>query len=435
MSTGPGRADEQPPTWLADWPRAFPRHDGNWTVSRGRAWGALEPERGRVWPALPTRDRRLPGIEPALAGGGSLVGYRVGRRAMVAADDRWIKVVRPSRLGRLAEVTRRVGAQLDGEGIAAPRVLADHGDGRVELSTVAGRSLNDLLRSLLHPAGPGGSGRAGSDTTTLEPIIDAVAGALARLHDLPIPDDEPGRPGGDEERRPDPPTRSLTLVARAEPAAADRLRHRLTGFDEPLRGGTRALVHGDLHDKNVLIGPGPAPAVGFIDLDGAGPGRAEDDVANLSVHLQLRALQSGAGVVAGLGLARRLVDAYARYRPIDGDRLEATERLTWFRLGCLYRFRASSRHLCARMIDLAGPDHHRVGVEVDSGQLAAPPPTSGERSTFGLLLAGGGCAVAKGEHDGHRSPAELALGHRERTAGTLGRPSGDGEPETGRPAS
>ena len=79
----------------------------------------------------------------------------------------------------------------------------------------------------------------------------------------------------------------------------------------------------------------------------------EDDVANLAVHVALRSLQAGESI--GRALTRRdvLIDSYSRHAPLDDERMAATEAAVWFRLACLYRYRAAGRPLLATMLGLA----------------------------------------------------------------------------------
>jgi len=120
---------------------------------------------------------------------------------------------------------------------------------------------------------------------------------------------------------------------------------------EILRSGT-AAVGSYVRDHLELDGDFGTVAVGQradLVLLGSNP---VEDVANLAVHLELRLLQAGrgAGSYSHRGLTEGLYRAYARRRPLDVDLLSCHERRTWFRLACLYRFRARSRHLVPSLL-------------------------------------------------------------------------------------
>lgn len=308
------------PPWMDHWPRSQPHPAKAWTVSGEGRFGALEPESGRVWPVVPRRDRRLPGLAAALDEGATLVGYRVGRRAVLRSGDRWTKVVRP---GRAAELAARHDFAFTAVALPTPEPIAITSDGRVVFTTVPGRALHEVIRR---------------EPASVSAWLPAVAAGLATLHhsDRFAPN-----------RTPDTPERSLRIVERGEPevlatfvAAAEDL--------PPREGGTPAMVHGDLHDKNILVADRHS-SVGLIDLDGVGWGVAEDDVANLAVHLELRALQLG--IATGPHEIRwftELLDAYPR--PLDVHRLEAARRHTYFRLAVLYRFRHPGRELSNELL-------------------------------------------------------------------------------------
>ncbi len=319
------------PAWMDRWPRCHPHPERAWTVSSAGRYGSLEPETGRVWPAVPRRDRRLPGLAAALDGGAALIGYRVGRRAVLRNEDRWIKVVRPSRVDSLL-LAHRFAADT-AFGYDVPKVLAADHDGRVTLSPLHGRSLHDIIATEPNAA-------AG--------LLPLVAEAMAGLHRCgsigSAGDRHPDTTGRLPRRRLDPPARSVRLVERAEPAVLGRFRF---GADclPPLIGGTPAVVHGDLHDKNILIssavGGEIGRRVGLIDLDGLGRGCAEDDVANLAAHLEWRTLQAGTMMAPPWG--EQLIAAYPGR--LDAERLAAARCHVYFRLAVLYRFRWPGRHM------------------------------------------------------------------------------------------
>ncbi len=331
-------SDLAAPAWLRAWPVAYVHRSRSWTVrSRsGTAWGALSPETGVVEPIEPADDRRLPGLVTALQSG-RLIGYRYRRRAIVRSDDGtvgdgYIKVLRPSRLEAVADTHRRLGdANLS---VRFPRVVSTHGDGRLQLEALPGSSLHDLIRSQHSP--------------DLMLPIERIAEALADLHQLQPASEPPARepvepPVGDTLE-----TWSAT-VGRADPDSALRLNlvaRRLPSLPQV----PEVLIHGDLHDKNVLLSD---HGVSLIDLDGVRLGSAEDELANLGVHLRLRCLQSGRPIATGRELTGRLYRRYRELRELSVDRLDAAEQHTWFRLAALYHFRLASRALVPTLLDLA----------------------------------------------------------------------------------
>ncbi|MDP8987759.1 MAG: phosphotransferase, partial [Actinomycetota bacterium] len=112
----------------------------------------------------------------------------------------------------------------------------------------------------------------------------------------------------------------------------DRVRAMLAGP----RPGPAALVHRDLHDKQVLVAP--AGDVGVLDLDTLAWGETALDVANLLVHLELRALQGGCPLSRAEVAAAAFLDGY-RPAPAVTARLGAFAASTRLRLACVYAFR------------------------------------------------------------------------------------------------
>jgi Ser/Thr protein kinase RdoA (MazF antagonist) len=273
------------------------------------------------------------------------VAYRVGRRAVVADRGRWVKVVRPSRLADLVAAHARLDSALGPIGVETPRVLAQADDGRLELSTVSGESLHRFLRTYGPQARPATNGEG-----PIEQALAEVARGLAALHGLPVEGHAPPDPSVST----DSVQRAIDWVARVEPATVDRLRSVAATLPQPPGGGPTSMIHGDLHDKNVFVGSDGR--VGLIDLDGVGLGSSIDDVANLAVHLELRAMQAGLDRSIGRTWSRCLTDAYARLRPLDADDLGIRRRHTWFRLAYLYRFRRPGRELTDRLLALAVDD-------------------------------------------------------------------------------
>lgn len=314
------------PSFMTDWPTAYPRARGNWTgLDTGGRWGDINPESGSARLVDPCKDMALPALESARHRG-TLAGYRVGRRAIVDTGDTFIKVVRPRRLPALLQTHRELPQCCPT--VAFPDVLASSDTGWIELSRAPGSSLHDLVRQ----PEPGG-------TNILHQAIDQIGVSLATLHGTDAPADR-------EPATVHRPHQWVQIVQRAEPDVAAELAPLAERLPE-LAPTQPTIVHGDLHDKNVFAS---SDGVALIDLDGVGVGVAEDDVANLGVHLELRALQAGRDQHIGQDQRTRLYAAYRTQRDLNLERLEAAERHTWFRLACLYRFRARSRHLSLELL-------------------------------------------------------------------------------------
>jgi aminoglycoside phosphotransferase (APT) family kinase protein len=102
--------------------------------------------------------------------------------------------------------------------------------------------------------------------------------------------------------------------------------------------GPVTFVHGDLHDRNVLLGDHGG---GIIDLDGVGVGDPAIDVGNLAAHVLLRALQRGDSIAVGRAEAAIVLAEH----PHGGPRARSWGAHTLFRLSVLYRFRMRWAHL------------------------------------------------------------------------------------------
>lgn len=304
---------------LAGWWNAYP-HRRVWTLrDRSGNWGALAPRTGEICSVSPADDAELPGLRAALRRG-RLLGYRVARRAVVATDESYLKVLRPKRSEPVTSIHEWItDAQQD---LTFPRVIGSD-QGVIELAAVSGLSLHQLLRDTTHE---------------LAATVEHVSRGIAALHRIPAPSFL-------TVRKLDDPETWVKTVAIVEPRAAAALRSAMNTLPK-VEARPTVVVHGDLHDKNVLIS---GENMGLIDLDGVGLGTPEDDVANLAVHLELRGLQAGCPRV-GRSLSDRLVATYQGDRRLDPVRLDAVKRHTWFRLACIYRFRTASRALVPTLL-------------------------------------------------------------------------------------
>lgn len=252
------------------------------------------------------------------------MGYRVGRRAVVAGSEGFVKVVRPKRLDALVRTHRWLAsAHMD---VETPQLMKVDATGAIEISAVAGTSMHNVLRHR-------------SFDEHLCAAVDMIAVALAELHATTAPDDL-------SIRTPDQPERWIETVNGAEPARCPGLAQVAERLPA-LPSAPAAVTHGDLHDKNVFL---HTHHVGLIDLDSVAWGAPEDDIANLAVHLQLRALQGSQPVSVADELVARLIERSEEHRRLSRDRLVAATAHTWFRLACIYCFRSASRHLVPELL-------------------------------------------------------------------------------------
>jgi aminoglycoside phosphotransferase (APT) family kinase protein len=331
-ATRPLQMSDPTPPWMSAWPLAYPRATGAWTAAGHRGWARIDPEHGTAHVVEPADDSKLPALASALHRG-DLVAYRAGRRAVVATEHGFVKVVRPARAACLVAIHEALAATSGAP--AVPQVEAATEDGAIDLTIVHGRSLHDLIRR-------------GAD----DGILADSAATLAALHSS-------APPSVLEAGRPDTAARWVGVVGRAEPVAARAIAPLASRIDAEIaavtsrRTGTDpVIVHGDCHDKNLFL---DRLGSGFIDLDGARLGLREEDLANLAIHVALRALQADELVAVALERRDVVIDAYARLAPIDRAVLAALERAVWFRLACLYRFRSSGRRIVPTLLELADP--------------------------------------------------------------------------------
>lgn len=316
------------------WRTVHPRPRGAWSaVSEGTAAERTHAvlDGATVEPRAPQQDPALPGLARALHDG-ELRAYRPGRRAVVARDGgaTFVKVVRPGRQDDVAARLEVVRTAMGPTGPRVPAVLAVTDDGTVTLEALAGPSLHDALVAADGPA-------------PRHAAIRTAAALLARFQACPVDglDLAAAADGGT-------PDAWVEVVARVHPGLRPDLRDVAALLPEPGPAPRRTLVHGDLHDRNVLLGDARG---GLIDLDGAGLGDPALDLGNLAAHVLLRALQRGESAQVGRRDAAVLLSTPA-VAPI-AERSVAHGARTLFRLACLYRFRTGSARHVPTLLDEA----------------------------------------------------------------------------------
>ncbi|NUS50445.1 MAG: phosphotransferase, partial [Nocardioidaceae bacterium] len=261
-----------------------------------------------------------------------LVAHRAERRAVVRVHGpHYVKVVRPERTADVVAPLRQVRA----DGLRVPRVLdADERRGLVTLSEVAGPTLLERLadRTL--------------DDEELATDAKRVGVAVRALHEHPA---GPAR----EVHGPDAEVASARrwLDAASEhglldPSAwrdrLDDVAARLPAVpDEP------ALLHRDLHDKQLVLQPDEP--VGLLDLDLAAYGDPALDLSNLLVHLDLRARQGLCTEARAAQCSLSLLEGYSPDAALL-RRLPAYAAGTRLRLAGVYSFRAAPAGLVDELI-------------------------------------------------------------------------------------
>jgi len=282
-------------------------------------------------------DRRLRPLHALVARGGALVAHRPERRGVVRlrgphGATTYAKVVRPERLAALAAGTTAAAAALAAAGhrpgdpqVRVPKLIANEpADGVLISQELAGPTLHELLLDpLLH--------------ATVPAACRTIGAALARLHRAPLPPAAPEHGARDELAV----TRHWLTAAGDAGASSLDTRDLLAELDAMLTqpNARPALVHRDLHDKQLVVAS--TACIGILDVDLAAAGEPALDLANLLVHLELRAAQ---GVVP-LEVARAGAQAVLSGYDPDEEvlrRLPAYDLAARLRLVGVYAFRPAS---------------------------------------------------------------------------------------------
>lgn len=332
---------------------------------RGTLRGArVDPATGALTLHRLGEDPRLPGLARTLTAhpDGQLVSLRPGKRAVVrlAAGPgqrpaRYVKIVRPGRAARLCDALA-TAAPFDGP-FRTPALLAADED-TIILAELPGRTLHEPLRR-----------EDGTWQRAWRGVMDAWSQAITRsreeqsvLGDLHGPDAEAQV--------------LITWLERARAVDPDGAAGREAAVGAALRAlaGTPAparpaLVHRDLHDKQILHLEGAAP--GLLDVDTATWGDPALDLGNLRAHTRWRELQE----IWSADHAREVqgeIDGAADREGIDPDTLAAYEAATLARLTCVYAFRPRWQENVRRLA--AEPAQSASAGTAPSAALASTPP-------------------------------------------------------------
>jgi len=290
-------------------------------------WAVYDPATRELAEVDPRHDTALPGLADWI-NQAELVSYRPGERATLRWRQgngvQYIKVVKPQQSARLIKHWLRM-ANLADDALGMPHLECfDHTRGWLGFTMVSGSTLHHVL----------------SQNQGASQAVGTAGAAIADLQSLPA-DDLPRRNHDvarlcrhvhDHDPNPDFETHQIIDQALEE---LPQLTHT-----------TSVLVHGDLHDKNLLVASPPA----LLNLNTLRSGSAAEDVGNLAAHLMLRGLQD----IDTDGLVPTLIAAYGE----SGGKASPAEihietRRSLVRLACVFRFRPPWSHLSTPLARLA----------------------------------------------------------------------------------
>lgn len=322
--------------WVVFYPRLKPKWPGFLQDASGRtAYGLYDRHSDSFVEVRPEDDTDLPALARWLSRG-ELVKYRVGRRATIripagpTGPGAYVKVMPPHKarkvLRRHMGVERALASLPNGAPLIPAVQDAAPDEGVVVVGALPGRSLRDMVleRSPL-------AARA----------LEACATAVAQLHQIPgaaldVPNLRPGM---------EPRDWAAVAIEHA-PDRASAYRSALQEVEEAIAEGRRdvdRVVHGDLHDGNLLV-DGYRPAI--LDLDLVHRGDPMEDVGNLAVHLFLRGLQRGDSVQEARRMSDEFLPIYSRAGgAVHRRSVRVFGASVLFRLSTIYLFRRRWRTL------------------------------------------------------------------------------------------
>jgi aminoglycoside phosphotransferase (APT) family kinase protein len=292
-----------------------------------------------IWTQLtPSDDDRLPGL--CEQGAARLSSWRPGRRAAWRDKETGhaIKALRPSKLAKIVDRATRVQVL---RGMGAPLVPAPFISMDTDLGLMSHGWVEGIAPSLGQTA-----------------VWKQVGEGLAVLQESVPIDGLPEHEVISELAVIEALGMRQVLAGLQLPIGVETVHADLT--DRMPQPGPQVAVHRDLHDDQLIVGLDGT--VALIDWDLLAKGDREVDLANLGVHLILRAWQ-GRGSHRDAWEARKAVlDGYAsKGGQLSLDTLDFYERATALRLVMIYRLRPRWVYLVPGLMDLA-----KGGVRVEA---------------------------------------------------------------------
>lgn len=249
--------------------------------------------------------------------GNTLVSHRAEKRAVVKLYGVMghAKIVEPAKAPALIHAGQAAASL---EAVSAPRLLwADYPRGVATWETLPGHTLHQL------------GNEAPTESWT------ALGSQLRRLHSTPAPRGLPTHEWRHETKVIETWFRRFAAFA---PRQADRLSPTVTRAVADLADDAAglALIHRDLHDKQVLLDR--RGRIHWIDFDTLSVGEPALDLANLLVHLDLRVAQGSLVPDKAVEAAGAVLDSYRPSAAVR-RRFAAYAATTLLRLYFLYSFR------------------------------------------------------------------------------------------------
>lgn len=192
------------------------------------------------------------------------LGYRDGHRRPVI-----LRYTATPTATRLAAVATHLRAN----GVATAVSLARLEGGRVAIDELLGGvDLRTAASAVAH------------EPAAAEAVAGAVVDQLVTLHRAPTPAVAPVRARNDELAAAGAALGWLCGRGDVDARLARVLWHRLGAAAESLAAGSGVMVHGDLHDRNVLVDLDAGPRAALIDLERVAIGEAALDLGCLAAH-------------------------------------------------------------------------------------------------------------------------------------------------------
>lgn len=274
-------------------------------------------------------DRRLVGLARTLTRSDArLIVHHPERRAVVCVGEeekQFIRFVKPGRVHKNMQAVRWLASQTQ-RSFLMPDILAfDNTNGTTAWSELAGRSLFDSLSETLS-----------------ESSLRMIGEAIKSLHDCIPHMDFSIHDGEAEALLLEKCLQTLEAFRPAVASAAHRHAEKVIGALRNHHTSPISLMHRDLYDKQIFISQDEH--IGILDFDTLSKGPAELDLANVVVHLELRAIQGLCTESSALRAATLILSEYKRLGGLP-EHLNIYADATRMRLVAVYAMRPMAKQV------------------------------------------------------------------------------------------